>query len=120
MKIVIPTEEKSISSEICVSFGRTPYFAVYDTETKETVFLDNSAANSSGGAGIKAAQLIAEQKATAVLTAHLGQNAVEVFNDYKISVYRAIPGTVESNIIAFENGEIKLLDEIHPGYHKHN
>ena len=56
MKIAIPVDEKSLESNVCVSFGRAPYYLIYDTETKESVFLDNSAAASTGGAGIKAAQ----------------------------------------------------------------
>ncbi|NLM58994.1 MAG: dinitrogenase iron-molybdenum cofactor biosynthesis protein, partial [Clostridium sp.] len=51
MKIAIPVDEKSLESNVCVSFGRAPYYLIYDTETKESVFLDNSAAASTGGAG---------------------------------------------------------------------
>jgi predicted Fe-Mo cluster-binding NifX family protein len=52
MKIAIPVDEKSLESNVCVSFGRAPYFLIYDTETKESIFLDNGAAASTGGAGI--------------------------------------------------------------------
>ena len=51
MKIAIPVDEKSLDSNVCVSFGRTPYFLIYDVDTKESVFLDNSAAASTGGTG---------------------------------------------------------------------
>jgi len=39
MKIAIPVDEKSLESNVCVSFGRAPYFLIYDTETKESIFL---------------------------------------------------------------------------------
>lgn len=68
MKIAIPVEEKNPETNVCASFGRAPYFFIYDTETKEKLFLDNSAAASTGGAGIKAAQTIADQGACALLT----------------------------------------------------
>ena len=45
---------------MCI-LGRTPYFLIYDTDTQKSVFLDNSAAASTGGAGIKAAQMIADK-----------------------------------------------------------
>ena len=32
MRIAIPVDEKNIDSEVCISFGRTPYFLIYDTE----------------------------------------------------------------------------------------
>ena len=63
MKIAIPVDEKTLESNVCVSFGRTPYFLIYDVETKESIFIDNSAAASTGGAGIKAAQIIVDNKA---------------------------------------------------------
>ena len=54
MKIAIPVDEKSLESNVCVSFGRTPHFLIYDTDTQKSVFLDNSAAADTGGAGINA------------------------------------------------------------------
>ena len=56
MIIAIPAEKQSLDSGICVSFGRAPYFCVYDTDTQNSSFVENSAAESEGGAGIKAAQ----------------------------------------------------------------
>lgn len=41
MKIAIPVDEKTLESNVCVSFGRTPYFLIYDVETKESIFIDN-------------------------------------------------------------------------------
>ena len=58
MRIAIPVDEKNIDSSVCVSFGRTPYFLIYDTDSKNSEFIDNSAAASTGGAGIKAAQTL--------------------------------------------------------------
>ena len=75
MKIAIPVDEKTLESRVCVSFGRTPYFLIYDVETKESIFIDNSAAASTGGAGIKAAQIIVDNKADVLLTPRLGENA---------------------------------------------
>ena len=68
MKIAIPVDEKSMGTNVCVSFGRTPYFLIYDTESKESSFINNSAASSSGGAGIKAAQTVVDSKADVLLT----------------------------------------------------
>ncbi|NLK36240.1 MAG: dinitrogenase iron-molybdenum cofactor biosynthesis protein, partial [Gracilibacteraceae bacterium] len=56
MKIAIPMDDKNMEASVCISFGRAPYFLIYDTESNESLFLENSAAASQGGAGIKAAQ----------------------------------------------------------------
>lgn len=55
MKIAMPVDDRSMETSISQHFGRAPYFLIYDTGSKESMFLDNSAAISQGGAGIKAA-----------------------------------------------------------------
>ena len=119
MKIAIPVDEKSLDSNVCVSFGRTPYFLIYDVDTKESVFLDNSAAASTGGAGIKAAQTIVDIKANVLLTPRCGENAAEVLKSADIEIFKTTSASVKDNIDAFIDGKLPLLDEIHAGFHGH-
>ena len=119
MKIAIPVDEKTLGSNVCVSFGRTPYFLIYDTETKESVFIDNSAATSTGGAGIKAAQMIVDNKATVLLTPRCGENAADVIKAAEIKLFKTTSASVKDNIDDFINGKLSPLDEIHPGFHGH-
>ena len=119
MKIAIPVNGKSMETGVCQSFGRTPYFLIYDTESKKSVFLDNSAAASQGGAGIKAAQTIVDNKASALLTPRCGENAAEVLKAADIKLYKTINDSIEDNIKAFIDGKLSLLQEIHAGFHNH-
>jgi predicted Fe-Mo cluster-binding NifX family protein len=119
MKIVMPVEDKSIESKICPSFGRTPYFLIYDTDKKDSIFLDNSAVASQGGAGIKAAQIIVDNKASALLTPRCGKNAADVIQGAGIQIYKIMNDSIQDNINAFSEGKLSLLDEIHPGFHNH-
>ncbi|MFA6727596.1 MAG: NifB/NifX family molybdenum-iron cluster-binding protein [Prevotella sp.] len=119
MKIAMPVDEKTMESSVCLSFGRTPYFLIYDTETNKSIFLDNSAATSQGGAGIKAAQTVVDSEAGALLTPRCGENAAEVINAANIKIYKTINASIKDNIAAFEEGKLSLLDEIHPGFHGH-
>ena len=119
MKIAIPVDEKRLDSNVCVSFGRTPYFLIYDVDTKESVFLDNSAAASTGGAGIKAAQTIVDNKANVLLTPRCGENAAEVLKSADIEIFKTTSASVKDNIDAFIDGKLPLLDEIHAGFHGH-
>ena len=119
MKIAIPVDEKSLDSNVCVSFGRTPYFLIYDVDTKESVFLDNSAAASTSGAGIKAAQTIVDNKANVLLTPRCGENAAEVLKSADIEIFKTTSASVKDNIDAFIDGKLSLLDEIHAGFHGH-
>lgn len=117
MKIAIPVDEKSMETTVYQSFGRAPYFLIYNTITKEKEFLDNSAVVSQGGAGIRASQVIADQGVRAILSPRCGENAEKVCRNAEVLVYKSIPGTILQNIEAFMNEELNLLDEIHPGLH---
>jgi predicted Fe-Mo cluster-binding NifX family protein len=117
MKIAIPVDEKNMETNVCVSFGRTPYFLIYDVETKESIFIDNSAAASTGGAGIKAAQIIVDNRANALLTPRCGENAAEVLKSAEIKIFKTAFASVKDNIDAFIAGKLPELDEIHAGFH---
>lgn len=119
MKIAIPVNENSISSTICQSFGRTPYFLIYDVDTKESVFLDNEAASKQGGAGIKASQVLLDQGVDAIITPRCGENAADVIKGANIMLYKTINASIRDNINAFKNDELELLFDIHPGFHNH-
>lgn len=119
MKIALPVDENSVGTSVCISFGRTPYFMIFDTETKESIFLDNSAASSQGGAGIKAAQSIVDSQANILLTPRCGENAAEVLKAASIKMYKTSDGPAMDNIAAFLSDKLSLLDDIHPGLHHH-
>ena len=57
MKIAIPLDEEQ--KNVCVSFGRAPYF-LFAGDGK-TEILENPAADAEGGSGIKAAQFVVHQ-----------------------------------------------------------
>jgi predicted Fe-Mo cluster-binding NifX family protein len=119
MKIAIPVEGKALEANVCQSFGRTPYFLIYDTESKGSLFIDNSAAASQGGAGIKAAQTIVDNSADALLTPRCGENAAEVIKAANIKIYKTINDSVMDNIDALNNRKLSLLVDIHAGFHNH-
>lgn len=119
MRIAIPVDEKSMENNVCPSFGRAPYFLIYDTGSKESVYLDNSAVSSQGGAGIKAAQTIVDNKVSDLLTPRCGEKAAEVIKAANIKMYKTINTSVKDNLNAFIAGKLSLLDEIHAGFHNH-
>ena len=119
MKIAIPVDDKSMETSVCQSFGRTPYYLIYDTDSKEGIFLDNSAVASQGGAGIKAAQTIVDNQVHALITPRCGENAAEVLKAADIKLYKTINASIKDNIAALNNGKLSLLEDIHPGFHGH-
>lgn len=117
MKIAIPSEGKELSSAVSQSFGRTLYFLIADTETENFEVLNNQAAMAQGGAGIKAAQAVADSGAKAVITFHCGENAANVLKAANIKILKAVPGTVGEAVEKYRKGNLSELSEIHPGYH---
>lgn len=119
MKIVIPVDGNQMDSGVCVSFGRTPFFLVYDMETKEKAFIENAAAHSQGGAGIMAAQIVVDTKADVLLTPRCGQNAADVIKASGMNMYKTTSTNIVESIEAFEKGLLGELQEIHAGFHNH-
>ena len=97
MKLAIPVETKDLESKVCLSFGRAPYFLIYDTETKEHVVIDNTAATSMGGAGIKASQAILDQGAEVLLAPRLGKNAADVLKSANVKIYKTTTALVRTS-----------------------
>ena len=120
MKLAIPMDEKRIEANVSESFGRAPYILIFDHETSESLFFDNVASKSRGGAGIKAAQMVIDKGADVLLAPRLGQNAADVLKAANINVYKTIGGSAKDNVEAFVAGKLNLLDDIHAGYHNHN
>jgi predicted Fe-Mo cluster-binding NifX family protein len=119
MKVIVPVESKSLDAPVCPSFGRTPLFVLFDTESGNHEFLDNGAAASQGGAGIKAAQMLVDSGAAALITYRCGENAAEVLNAANVKMYKAQDGSVAENLGKLKDGKLSLLTEIHPGFHNH-
>jgi len=120
MKIAIPVEDNTVDSQVSGAFGRARYFMFYDTDSKETVFTLNEAADNQGGAGIKAAQIIVDAGAGVLLAPRCGENASVVLQRAKVAIYQSVPGQALTNVQAYENGTLESLEDIHPGFHGHH
>lgn len=118
MKIAIPTDNNNMNSNICISFGRAPYFLFYDTDNEKSKFVENTAAESAGGAGIKAAQIIADNNAEVLITPRCGENAADVLKQSKIKMFKSEGNNILDNINAFNDKKLSPLNEIHGGYHR--
>jgi predicted Fe-Mo cluster-binding NifX family protein len=117
MKIAIPVDENNAKTGVCISYGRAPFFLIYDTETKTTDFIVNTAADSPGGAGIKAAQMIVDSKAEVLLTPRCGENAAEVITAGGIKMFKTTGSSALDNVNAYLDGKLTSLDNVHPGFH---
>ena len=68
MKIAIPVVSDVKDTAVSDTFGRAAMFMVYDTEADASIYIQNKAALSSGGAGIQAAQTVVDSEVSVLLT----------------------------------------------------
>jgi len=119
MIIGIPADIEDMNGPVGGSFGRSPYYFIYDQEKKTGYFVQNTAATAQGGAGVKAAQILVDQKAEVVISPQLGENAAMVLRDAKIELYKSEDGSLMDNVLLFKDGKLGQLNDIHEGFHRH-
>jgi predicted Fe-Mo cluster-binding NifX family protein len=98
MKIAITSEGNTLNAQIDSRFGRCSYFAIYDTETKQTEFLENPAKEASGGAGPAAVQFVAKQDVRKIVAGEFGGKTVPLFQSLNIEMINESGKTIEQII----------------------
>ncbi len=112
MKIAISSTDKNIESNVSDIFGRCPYFVIAeieDGETKRTEIVENKSTDQMSGAGISAAQLIAERNVNAVITGNVGPRALDVLRQFNIAVYYG-DGLIKEVLKEFIDGKLKKIE----------
>ncbi|SKC63127.1 NifB/NifX family molybdenum-iron cluster-binding protein [Maledivibacter halophilus] len=110
MKVCITSKGKEKNSPTDLRFGRCKYFAIYDDETEEIEYIDNSSISANQGAGITAAQKIIDIGAGAVVTGKMGPNAMKIIEASNIDVYRFEEGTVEEAVKSFKENKLSKIN----------
>lgn len=111
MKICISSIGKNLSSSMDQRFGRCAYFLIVDF-TKEGKFevIKNTGTQAQHGAGVTAAQIVADQKVDVVISGNFGPNAYLVLSQTGIKCYTA-PNfmSVKKALESFSKGELQEL-----------
>ena len=107
MKIAISSSGKDLDSQIDPRFGRCQYFVFVDPETMEFETFQNEGLMAMGGAGVQAAQLIAQKGANTLITGNLGPNAASALSASGIKVYLVPGGTVKDVIEGYKTGSLR-------------
>jgi len=111
MKVAVSTQGKDINSVVDARFGRTLGFIIYDTESDNWEFLDNSQVlNAPHGAGIQATRHVVDAGANIVITGHLGPNAFKALSAAQVEAYTFKGGSVKEAIDSFKNGDLQSLN----------
>ena len=115
MILAIPLDENE--KDVCPSFGRCPLHLFYDTETKQAEIAVNPAAEAQGGAGLKAAQAVADHRVDVLITPRCGENASKVLKAAGIAIYKTSGSDAMENIRLYLEGSLEELTHFHAGYH---
>ncbi|HOO89841.1 MAG TPA: NifB/NifX family molybdenum-iron cluster-binding protein [Syntrophales bacterium] len=113
MKIVITSYGEDLTSKTDKSFGRAKWFILVDTETGAfEAHANEQNVNAPQGAGIQAAQNVANLGAEAVLTGNVGPNAFRVLSAASIKIY-IIKGdnTVQEALSEWKQGNLEETSE---------
>jgi predicted Fe-Mo cluster-binding NifX family protein len=111
MKLLITTTSPEINADLDARFGRGAFFLTVDSDTLAWHALPNPALNARGGAGVKAAQFITDQKYDAVISGAFGPNAYNALKTAGIPMYLfGSCQSVQEVLQRFQSGEIERLD----------
>lgn len=110
MKICVTAGASGLDAPMDPRFGRCPFFVVVDLESMSESSIPNSSAASSSGAGIQAAQEIAKQGVSALITGNIGPNAMQTLSAAKIDVYQHQGGGSVMDVVKkFQGGELMKI-----------
>jgi predicted Fe-Mo cluster-binding NifX family protein len=107
MKICISSTGKDLNSQVDTRFGRSNYFLLVDIDKMSFESISNESANNSGGAGIQAAQTLANTGVEVVITGNVGPNAYQTLSAAGIKIITGVNGTVKDAIEKYKKGELK-------------
>jgi len=108
MKIALTSMGEGLDAQVDPRFGRAKVFLVIDTETEAIEVVDNTQnLEASQGAGIQAAQIVAETGAEVVITGHCGPNAFRTLTAAGIKLVVGAEGKIGEVVAKFKSGELK-------------
>ena len=107
MKIAIAVSDKNLESVVDAHFGRCPYYLIVDTESNKFEAIENVARQAFHGAGISAAQMIANKGVGAVFAGNFGPKAVRVLSGIGIKIFAVSGMTAEQALEQYKRGKLK-------------
>lgn len=112
MKIAISADGPSMDELVNPRFGRAPGFMVVDLDSMEFEYIDNGVSQAMAqGAGIQAAELVANSGAKVVLTGYVGPKAFQALEAAGVQVGQDLEGiTIRQAAEKFVAGEVKVAD----------
>jgi len=109
MKITVATQQGGLDDQVSAIVGRAPTFTVVETSNEEIIdskVLQNEFSQAQSGAGVQAAQMLAEEGAQAIIGGNFGPNLARVFTQSGVKMYQASGVTTEEAIHQLLRGQL--------------
>ena len=111
LKIAVSATADNMDAMVDARFGRCAYFVIVEVEgdeIKSHEVVENPGVTAMGGAGIQAAQTVANKGVEVVITGNIGPNAFNVLSETRIKVVTGVGGiTVRDAVQKYLKGELK-------------
>jgi predicted Fe-Mo cluster-binding NifX family protein len=107
VRICVTSFSDKPESTVDPRFGRCRYFVIVDSETMSFEVVENAGLNATGGAGIQAAQTIANKGVDVLITGNIGPNAFNVLSAARIRMVTGASGTVKEVVERYKKGELQ-------------
>ena len=113
MKIAFCIEEESNDALVSVRFGRAGFFAIFDSESNDWKYINNSQDTQAvQGAGLQAAQQVIDADTNVLIALNVGPKAMKALAGNGIKVYQAIEGKEISELAKdYLSGNLNELKE---------
>ena len=112
-RIAISCEEPSLDAQLDPRFGRAAGFLIVDPTTLKLEYVDNGAAQAMArGAGIQAAETVAQSGAKVVLTGYVGPKAFQALTAAGIQIVQNLEHmTVRAAVERYKVGNIDIANQ---------
>jgi len=107
MKICITATGNTLDSSVDPRFGRAAYLIIADSDNMTFEAVANTAAGNMSGAGIQAAQTIANKGVNVLITGNVGPNAFQALSAAGIKIVTGAFGAVREVVEKYKRGELR-------------
>ena len=109
MKVAVASSGEDLNAPVDMRLGRCANIIVVDTDTMDFDIYSNPGALAGTGAGVAAAQVVADAGAEAVIAGNFGINSLRAFGSGGIAAYVG-SGTVGQAVEALLAGELAAVE----------
>ena len=109
MKICVTAISDNLDAQVDPRFGRCQYFLIVNSETMESKAIPNEALQATHGAGIQAAQTVANSGIKVVITGNVGPDAFRVLSAAGIKIVTGASGSVRDAVEKYKKGQLQEI-----------